>query len=362
MKNRGMDGDDWWMHGLPFIPVSWSVLISYLKSYGVIKLDTRSRFLRQSRRATTWVWIVYTFLWILLLVSGSYIGWRNDHVYAGLLTGVGILVVCLVYAFLISPWHVIHKLPQPGPEYTSTVRHIEGLIEPICKAAQVEIPRIFIVQTQVCNAFAAGVFGRTKAIGITVGALQLLTDKEVVAVLAHEVAHIKRKDNLFTGFWIAFIGLTMTAAIVLFAIGAALAPSSDRRGRKEDGGAGFVGLAAMVLALVGGSVSIILMHVAMRSDMRRREYLADHDAAVWTGTPLVLAAALEKMEAQITALFARQTATAYAFSMRAVQRNGLIGWLFDTHPSTGKRIKRLQKMANSLQQDLTLSGGNSLPL
>lgn len=294
-------------------------------------------------------------LWTILACAGLWLGWRDQNPRMGIEVSIGIIVVCLLYALWASRRHALKGLPLPTQD-PALIGRVERLLQPVCEKAEIPVPNVVIMPLQESNAFAAGVLRRDRKVGVTYGIANILDDAELSAVLAHEVSHLKRRDNLMTGWWTALIGLVVWAAVALFVVGTGLM-SGHRRRSKDAQTAAMIGLFTMVFAIVAGVAAFIALQLFMRGDMRRREYLADRDAALWTGNTAPMISALQKIETAQTAFMPKQSVTAFSFSYDPVHRYSLFSRMFSTHPSTRRRISRLQtlqaRMVNVVQGGLS---------
>jgi heat shock protein HtpX len=150
--------------------------------------------------------------------------------------------------------------------------------------------------------------------------------------MAHELAHVKHRDTL-----ISTIAATLVGSISFIAQMAGWVFMFGR-GSDERGGSGIGGLVLLIL-------SPILAMLIQMAISRSREFAADKGSAEFTGNPLGLASALQKISRgnQIKPVYHSNPTTAHMFIINPLHGGGM-SKLFSTHPSTEERIKRLQAM------------------
>jgi len=206
------------------------------------------------------------------------------------------------------------------------------------------VPDIYIIDDPSANAFAVGQKPENAAIAVTSGLLNSLNRDELQGVIAHEVGHIVNRDTLF----MSMLGVMLGAIVML----ASLARRSlffgggRRRSRTSSSGGGQIQMVIMVVGLALMILAPILARLIYLAASRKREYLADASAAVFTRYPEGLASALEKIS--ISPLKMRHTnqVTAPMYIINPVQKlKAGSDSLFSTHPSTRNRIQVLRSMA-----------------
>jgi len=210
-----------------------------------------------------------------------------------------------------------------------------------------DAPRVYIIPSEEPNAFAAGT--KASVVAVTTGLLDLLTPRELRAVLAHEIGHVRNRDmarSLFSGCMVAGLGFAMTIGDMLM--------SSERRDRrrkskddkKDDGGLGSLGLILYASGAITQAMGTILRMMHSRS----AEYAADAFAKS-IGAGADLASALEKLEASHAtvkrdekSLGLASNAFAASYIDNPPERDSWLltmgGWL-RTHPRNQDRIERL---------------------
>ena len=202
-------------------------------------------------------------------------------------------------------------------------------------AARAGVPRpaVYLIDDPSPNAFATGRNPRHAAVAATTGLLQLLDQRELRGVLAHEFAHIKNRDILLTT-----VAATIAGAISALANLFQFATLFGQHDEDEEGSSMLGGLAMVILAPIAAT----LIQLAIS---RAREYAADATGAGLCGEPLTLASALRKLE-RGTWLRPMQVnpAAAPLFIVHPFAGGGLLR-LFSTHPPIGERIARLEAMA-----------------
>jgi heat shock protein HtpX len=216
---------------------------------------------------------------------------------------------------------------------------LHALIEKLCIQADLPKPRIAVADTDVPNAFATGRSQKSATVCATTGIMRTLSPSELEGVMAHELAHVKHRDVLVMTIASFFASL---AALILqfgFFFG----------GGSDDDNPSFI-----VILLVSFVVYVVSFFLMMALS-RYREFAADRGAAIVTGRPSALAAALVKISRQVQELPQRDLREAErlermnAFFIVPVRVKSALQAVFSTHPPTEKRIERLQQLERSLQ-------------
>jgi len=207
------------------------------------------------------------------------------------------------------------------------------MVASIAAAAGIPKPRVYMIPMPVPNAFATGRDPAHAVVAVTEGLLNVLDEKEIEGVIAHEIGHIKNRDTL-----ISCIAAAMAGAIMMLANMAQWAAIFGGINRdEEDHGNIFVLIITAVLA----PIAAMLIQMAIS---RSREYIADDTAARLTRNPRGLATALAKLEAvsRNQPLHGGNGATAHLFIVNPFRDR--LSSLFSTHPPIQERIRRLEKM------------------
>ncbi|MCK5878207.1 MAG: zinc metalloprotease HtpX [Holophagae bacterium] len=210
-----------------------------------------------------------------------------------------------------------------------------GIVQELAVAAEIPMPKIYIVPESSPNAFATGRNPNHAAVAVTQGILQILDRNELKGVLGHELAHIVHRDILIGTIAAVFAGAIMVLASIARwgAIFGGVGSSDD------DNGGIFALLIAMIIAPL--AASIIQMAIS-----RSREFMADRGGARYSGNPLYLANALRKLEQFSRQVPLKQATpqTAHMFIVNPFSGRR-VSSLFATHPATEERIRRLKEMA-----------------
>jgi len=213
-------------------------------------------------------------------------------------------------------------------------------------AAQLpRVPSLYVIDDLAMNAFTVGRRPERAAIAVTAGVLGRLDRDELQGVVAHEVAHIVNRDAQFLSLVGALVAASLTFTNTRNVRGIA------RRYRRMPAGAGrrewVLRWSSMVLALFG-PVYLIFMHLAVT---RRREYLADAWAAVYTRYPEGLASAFEVMSSDPRTMRRGAIALTPSYILNPFRKEGGLlapANLTGSHPRTQERVRILRDIAGTV--------------
>lgn len=259
---------------------------------------------------------------LLLLIGGAF-------------GGRGGMFICLILSVLmnfgaywysdkivLSTYHAREVGPENAPE-------IYGIVRNLAEKDGLPMPKVYVVDTPMANAFATGRGPAHAAVAVTTGITRILNHDEIEGVIAHELTHVKNRDTL-----ISAVAATMAGVIAFLAN---MAQWALIFGDRDDDGNALGALLTAILAPI--AATIIQLAIS-----RGREYDADAGGARLTGRPMALASALSKLESAAGSTRSRVTpATAHMFIVNPLKGVGLAS-LFSTHPSTQDRIMRLTTM------------------
>src|SRR5208337_1200140 len=213
--------------------------------------------------------------------------------------------------------------PTDAPELYSIVNELAA-------AAQIPMPRLYLIDSDTPNAFATGRNPNHAAVAVTRGIMRVCNRNELKGVLGHELSHVINRDILTSS-----IAATLAGAVMMIASWARWAAIFGIGGRDEDERGGALGLLLMAIL---APIAATLVQLAIS---RTREYQADASGARLVHNPMYLASALQKLESANERMpLDASPATAHLFIVNPLSGEGMMR-LFSTHPPIEERIRRL---------------------
>ena len=275
-------------------------------------------------------WVLIAALGALFVVVGELIFGGSKGLWIGLLIGLGFNLAMYWFSDRIAIATTRSK-PVTEQEYPELYR----IVRELTSASGMPMPRIYVSDMAQPNAFATGRNPHHAVVAVTKGLLQLVDERELRGVLAHELSHVANRDIL-----IGSIAAGIATSITFIARMAFFFGGNDR-----DNALGPFG---MIAAWILAPIAAALIQLAVS---RSREYQADESGAYLSNDPLALANALRKLEAsskQVPAPMSVGPSEAHLFIVNPLRaRRDTAGFtgLFLTHPPTAKRIERLEQIA-----------------
>ncbi|MFH1382196.1 MAG: M48 family metallopeptidase [Chloroflexota bacterium] len=298
--------------------------------------------------------VLVALMGVLLLVLGYFLG------VLFLDSGTGGLVIALVV------WGIMNLvaffqgdsilLAMSGAKKIKPADHprLYHVVEEMKIASGLEkMPDIYIIDDPALNAFATGRNPNRATVAITSGLLQKLNRDELQGVMAHEISHIKNRDVLLMVLLSVLLGsiviLAWYASRFMFFGGFG---GGRRRSSSSGGGGGAAQLIIIVVAIVLMILAPIIAQLIYFAVSRKREYLADASAALYTRYPEGLASALEKLATSEVGVKAANQATAPMYIINPFQKKGMsVNSLTATHPPIAERVRILRSMAGASLAD-----------
>jgi heat shock protein HtpX len=207
------------------------------------------------------------------------------------------------------------------------------IVENLTIATGMPMPKVYIIDDPAPNAFATGRDPKRAVVAATTGILEVMSDRELEAVMAHEISHVRNYDirvSMITFGLVSAIGILSDIALHMFFFG-------DRDNENSNPITMVIGIALIILA----PIIAALVQLAVS---RQREYLADASGAMATRDSEGLAMALEKLKDYGRPMQRQNTASAHLFFSNPLKGGGMAK-LFSTHPPLEDRINRLRSNA-----------------
>lgn len=259
-----------------------------------------------------------------------------------LIGGTGGMMIALVIAIAMngfSYWNsdkMVLKMHHAVEVDAHTAPEFYRIVEDLAQNAGLPMPRVFVIHNAQPNAFATGRNPENAAVAASVGLLEALSDEEVAAVMAHELAHVQNRDTLIMTITATLAGaISMLGNFAMFFGG----------NRNNNNPLGFIGV---LIAMLVAPFAAMLVQMTIS---RTREYAADRRGAEICGNPLWLASALKKIAMGASRVVnedaERNPATAHMFIINPLNGQRMDS-LFSTHPATENRIAALEAMAGEM--------------
>lgn len=274
--------------------------------------------------------MLLTLLSLILMAIGGVVGGQS-----GAMTMFLISLAINFYTYWNSDKMALRAYnAQPLAE--SQVPELYELVRELCRKAELPMPRLYVIPTDVPNAFATGRDPEHAAVAVTDGILSMLNRDELAGVISHELSHVKHRDTLI---------MTLSASIataISYIANIAQWAAIFGTARDEDGNRS--NPIALIVTIVIAPLAASLIQFALS---RSREYMADASGARICGKPLALASALLKLDdyAHHRVIPDAKPATSGLFIINPLAGVGGVANLFSTHPSTEERVKKLREIA-----------------
>jgi len=277
-------------------------------------------------------------LGVIGMALGLYLNWGIELY---VLFGLGIIVYNLVLYF--NSDRIALAVNRARPAMDERHRILHNVVEEVAIAAGVPKPGVYVIDTDVPNAFATGRNPEHAKIAVTRGLLEMMSRDELQGVIAHEVAHVRNHDILMMTVVGILGGLIILFRDVILRWGLFFGGGRKRRSSGRGGGQAQVIL--MVIGLVLAILAPLLVALMRAAISRQREYLADASGSFIVRNPHGLASALAKLGGTRGKLRTASNATAHMFISNpfAKDRAPTANW-FASHPPLADRIARLNSL------------------
>ena len=278
-----------------------------------------------------------TYLIILVFVAIiAGLGWVLSQIYGS--TGIfwGTLIGAGIYALIQYFLAARIALSMNGAKEISKNDNprLYRMVENLAITNGMPMPKVYVIDDSAPNAFATGRDPNHAHVAATTGILSLMDDRELEAVMAHEMGHVQNYDirvMMIVFGLVSAIGLIADVLVRMFWFSGDNRPSNP---------------IFIVIGIVAALISPIVAALVQAAISRQREYLADATGAMTTRDPEALASALEKLGTSGTALRRQNTSTAHLFFANPLRGSSMLR-LFSTHPPLEERIERLRKMGTT---------------
>ena len=280
----------------------------------------------ENKRKT--IYLIIGFVLLIGVIAGLF-AWAYNDVWLA----VWVVVIAIVYA--VIQYYAASSLSMVmtgAKEITKKDNpRFYNIVENLSITTGLPMPKVYIIDDKAPNAFATGRDPKHASVAATKRLFDIMNDKELTAVMAHEMSHVKNYDirvSMMVFGLVCVVGLISDLAFRMMFYG-------DRRRNNEGSPVGYV------LIVIAGILAPVFASLAQMAVSRQREYLADASAVNITRYPEGMIAALKKLQAQSAPMKSQNIATE-AMYINNPLRKGFFSNLFSSHPPLEKRIERLE--------------------
>ena len=280
----------------------------------------------ENKRKT--IYIIIVFVLIITAIAALFAWYYNDPWIAVWTVVAGVIYAVIQYyasgslAMAMSGAHEIEKKDNP---------RLYNIVENLSITTGLPMPKVYVVDDPAPNAFATGRDPKHASVAATTGLMDIMSDKELTAVMAHEMSHVKNYDirvSMIVFGLVCVVGLISDLAFRFMFYG-------SRRRDNEGSPVGYV------LILIAAILSPLVATLAQMAVSRQREYLADASAVSITRYPEGMIDALKKLQSHSQPMKSQNIA-AESMYINNPLRKGFFNNLLSSHPPLEKRIERLE--------------------
>jgi len=266
------------------------------------------------------------------------IGWAVSYVNGDRSIAYWVIAVAAIYALI--QYFIASKLAlaMNGAQQIEKKDNprLYRIVENLTIATGMPMPKVYIIDDPAPNAFATGRDPKHAVVAATTGILDIMSDRELEAVMAHEISHVRNYD-----IRVSMIAFGLVSAVALLSDIALRMMFFGGDDRREGNGNPVVLIIGIVLIILAPIIAAMIQMAISR----QREYLADASGAMATRDSEGLASALEKLQQYGRPLQRQNSASAHLFFSNPLKPSAF-SKLFSTHPPLEERIARLRKNAN----------------
>ncbi len=280
----------------------------------------------ENKRRT--VVIIMGFVLMIGVIAGLFAWFYHDPWIA-----VWTIVVAIIYALI--QYYFAGNIAMAMTGAKEIVKkdnpRLYNIVENLSITTGLPMPKVYIIDDKAPNAFATGRDPKHAAVAATTGLLDIMNDKELTAVMAHEMSHVKNYDirvSMIVFGLVCVVGLISDFGFRFMYYG-------NRRRDNEGSPVGYV------LILIVAILAPIFAGIAQMAVSRQREFLADASAVNITRSPEGMIDALKKLQSHSQPMHSQNIATE-AMYINNPLRKGFFSNLFSSHPPIEKRIERLE--------------------
>ena len=288
------------------------------------------RAIAANKRNTVFIILLFVIIIGLLGLFADYYFGGGYTIFIGTLVGATIYTLVQYFAagsqaLALSGAHPITKADNP---------RLYRIVENLAITEGLPMPRVYVIDDPAPNAFATGRDPKHATVAATTGLLELMDDRELAGVMAHEIGHVKNYDIRVSTIVFGLVVAVGFIADILFRM-------AFWGGRGNNNGNPIM----LVLGLVAMIIAPLVAAVVQAAVSRQREYLADATGVLTTRDPEALASALQKLGDHSRPM-RRQNSTMAHLYISDPMKPGIVDRMFQTHPPIAERVKRIIENSN----------------